>query len=86
VPTLTPTSGAVLGLARSHRRKLPEAVTATNAAPAIGTATYRLTPKYPSASVTPMNSVTIHSRFTTSRSPSANVPQVLPKRSTISRA
>ena len=43
-------------------------------------------PKNPSASDTPMNSVTIVKALRISRSPTLKAPQNLPKRSNISRA
>ena len=71
---------------RSQRRKLPVAVIATSATAATGTATYLLTPKYPRARLTPMNSVTIVRKFRRNRSPTENDPQNFPNRSMINLA
>ncbi len=71
---------------RSQLRKLPVAVIATSASAATGTAMSALTPKYPSARQTPMNSVTIVRKLRMNRSPTENQPQKRPKRSLISRA
>ena len=71
---------------RSQKRKLPLAVIATRATAAIGTAMNFETPKYPSARLTPMNSVTIVRKFKRNRSPTENQPQNRPKRSLISLA
>ena len=71
---------------RSHRRKLPVAVITTRATAAMGTEMYSLTPKYPRARLTPMNSVAMVRKFRMKRSPTEKAPQNLPKRSLMSRA
>ena len=71
---------------RSHRRKLPVAVIAMRATAAIGTEMYSLTPKYPRARLTPMNSVAMVRKFKRNRSPTENAPQNLPNRSMINLA
>ena len=73
-------------IACSHRRKLPLAVIATSTSAATGTEMYGQTPKYCSASETPMNSVTMVRKFRMNRSPTLNQPQNRPNRSLISRA
>ena len=52
----------------------------------MGTEMYGLTPKYRSASETPMNSVTVVRKLSRNRSPTLNQPQNRPNRSLISRA
>ncbi len=52
----------------------------------MGTEMYSLTPKYPRAKLTPMNSVAMVRKFKRNRSPTENAPQNLPNRSMISRA
>ena len=73
-------------IACSQRRKLPLAVMATSTTAVTGTEMVELTPKYCSASDTPMNSVTIVRKFSRNRSPTLNQPQKRPNRSLISRA
>ncbi len=70
----------------SHRRNDPPATTANSRTAAAGIAITFGQPRNPSASATPMNSVTIVKAFRISRSPTLNAPQNLPKRSKINRA
>ena len=79
-------TSTMTNMIRSHRRKLPPEVMATRATAASGTDRKRLTPKYPRAKLTPMNSVTTVRRSSMKRSPTANVPHRRPKRSKIRRA
>ena len=71
---------------RSNRRKLPVNAAAMITPAASTTATSFGTPRYPAASVIPMNSVTMVSALRMNRSMTENAPQNLPNRSRISRA
>ncbi len=70
----------------SQRRNEPPATTTNSSTAAAGIAIVFGQPRNPSASDTPMNSVTIVNALRINRSPTLNAPQNLPNLSKISRA
>ena len=71
---------------RSNRRKLPVNAVEMITPAARTTARILGTPRYPAASVMPMNSVMIVSALRMNRSNTSNAPQNFPNRAMISRA